>query len=268
MGALDAGAWSEAFPWLVETGKSSRLRVLLAEAERAHRESARMMRSLGKVDLARRAERFAARARFDLDEPEAARGLYSLGRDLREARGPGPLLGRALEAALSVSGADRGNIQILSPVTGSLRIAAHYGFGAEFLEYFAQVDDRGSACGRAARERAQIIIADVDLDPGFAPHRDIAAASGFRAVQSTPLVDLSGRMVGVVSTHYGRPFRPSDRDLRILNRIGELVGEAVTSRRAATPGTGDRDWPLPAGRGTLPWPAPGSADGDGRGMAI
>jgi hypothetical protein len=268
MDAVDVGAWSEAFPWLVETGKSRRLRALLAEAERAHRESARLMRSLGKIDLARRAERFAARVRFDLDEPKAARGLYSLGRDLREAHGPGSLLGRALEAALSVSAADRGNIQILSPVTGSLRIVAQYGFGTEFLEYFAQVDDRGSACGRAARERAQIVIADVHLDPGFAPHRGIAAASGFRAVQSTPLVDLSGRMVGVVSTHYGRPYRPSDRDLRILNRIGELVGEAVTSHPAATPGIGDPNWPLPAGIGTVPWPAPGSEDNNGRGMAV
>jgi GAF domain-containing protein len=191
-----------------------------------------MMRGLGKVDLARRAERFAARARFDLDEPAAARVLYALARNLREAHGPGSLLGRALDAALSASGAERGNIQILDPATGSLRIAAQYGFGAEFIEYFAVVDDRGSACGRAVRERAQIVIADVSLDPGFEAHRGIAAASGFRAVQSTPLVDSSGQMVGVVSTHYPKPFRPSDRDLLILNRIGELVGEAVSSRPA------------------------------------
>jgi GAF domain-containing protein len=199
------------------------------------------MRSLGKIDLARRAERFAARVRFDLDEPEAARGLYTLARNLREARETGSLLERALDAALAASGAERGNIQMLNPATRSLRIVTHYGFSAEFLEYFAVADDRGSACGRSARERAQIVIADVSLDPGFAPHRDIAAASGFRAVQSTPLVDLSGRMVGVVSTHYAQPFRPSDRDLLILNRIGELVGEAVSSHPAAsaTPGDGN-----------------------------
>jgi hypothetical protein len=229
MGAVGAEAWSEAFPWLAETGRSRRLRVLLAEAEHAHRQSACLMRGLGKADLARRAERFAARVRFELDEPEAARWLYTLARDLREAHGTGSLLDRALDAALSVSGADRGNIQILDPATGSLKIVAQSGFGAEFLEYFAVVDDRGSACGRAAREHTQIVIADVSLDPGFAAHRDIAAASGFRAVQSTPLVDLSGRLAGVVSTHYGQPFRPSDRDLLILNRIGDLVGEAMTS---------------------------------------
>jgi hypothetical protein len=239
---VGAEAWSEAFPWLAETGRSPRLQALLVEAERAHRQSARLMRGLGKVDLARRAERFAARVRFDLDEPEAARGLYTLARNLREADGTGPLLDRALAAVLSASGAERGNIQLLNPATRSLRIVTHCGFSAEFLEYFAVANDRGSACGRAARERAQVVIADVSLDPGFAPHRDIAAASGFRAVQSTPLVDLSGQMVGVVSTHYARPFRPSDRDLLILNRIGELVGQAVTSRPAATPGDGNPNW--------------------------
>jgi hypothetical protein len=236
MGALGADAWSDAFPWLEETGRSRRLRALLAEAESLHRQSARVMRDLGKVDLALRAERYAARARFDLDEPEAARWLYALAKNLREARGSGVLLSRALDEVLAVSGANRGNVQILNPATGSLRIVAQHGFAAEFLEYFAVVDDRGSACGRAASTRAQIVIPDVSLDPGFAAHRDIAAASGFRAVQSTPLIDLSGRMVGVVSTHYPRPFQPPDRDLRILSRIGELIGEVLTSQPTAARG--------------------------------
>jgi hypothetical protein len=240
MGTPGVETWSQVFPWLAETGKSWRLRELLEEAEFAHRESARVMRGRGKEDLARRAERFAERARFDLDDPEAAQRLYALTRDLREARWPGSLLDRALGAALCFSGADRGNIQLRHPVTGSLRIVAQLGFGTEFLEYFAVVEDDGSACGRAARQRAQIVITDVSTDPGFAPHRDIAAASGFRAVQSTPLVDGTGRLVGVVSTHYARPFRPSNRDLRILSRLGELVGEAVASHPGAAQGDGDR----------------------------
>jgi GAF domain-containing protein len=116
------------------------------------------------------------------------------------------------------------------PETGSLTIAAQYGFGAEFLDYFAVVDDAGTACGRAAANRAQIVIADVGADPCFEPHRDMAAASGFRAVQSTPLLDLAGRLVGVISTHYPRPYQPSGRDLMILKRYGELVGETMATR--------------------------------------
>jgi GAF domain-containing protein len=132
-----------------------------------------------------------------------------------------------LADALSMLRADRGNVQIVDPVSGSLRIAAQAGFSDEFLEYFAVVDDDGSACGRAARRLTQIVIADVTTDPRFAPHLEIAAASGFRAVQSTPLVDRRGDLVGVLSTHYPCPYRPPERDLEVMNRFGELIGQAI-----------------------------------------
>jgi GAF domain-containing protein len=136
------------------------------------------------------------------------------------------VLDDALEDALSMMQADRGNVQIVDPVSGSLRIAAQAGFDDEFLEYFAIVNDDASACGRAARQLAQTVIADVKTDSSFAPHRGIAAASGFRAVHSTPLVDLGGHLVGVLSTHYPSPYRPPDRDLQLMKRFGQLVGEA------------------------------------------
>jgi GAF domain-containing protein len=106
---------------------------------------------------------------------------------------------------------------------------------AEFLEYFAVVDDDHAACGRAARTGAQAVIVDVDTDPGFAPHRGIAAATGFRSVQSTPLVDYSGRLIGMVSTHFRRPHRPPDRDLQILQGYGDVAGEAIAGHLGAIP---------------------------------
>jgi GAF domain-containing protein len=71
----------------------------------------------------------------------------------------------------------------------------------------------------------------VSTDKRFGPHRGIAAASGFRAVQSTPLVDKNGHLVGVVSTHYPDPHAPSSRDLRIIRRYADLVGQLLSSRR-------------------------------------
>jgi len=38
-----------------------------------------------------------------------------------------------------------------------------------------------------------MVIADVNIDSGFAQHRDIAAASRFRAVQSAPLIHTARR---------------------------------------------------------------------------
>jgi hypothetical protein len=214
----------------VRTGQDWKLRRLLEEAETIHRAAAARLRALGRDDQARRAEQFAAWVRLDLDEPQAARRLYSATRALREVPRLGLLLSKILEGALTLAGADRGNVQVLDPATGSLRIAAQCGFGAEFLEYFAVVDDGRSACGRAARERAQTVIVDVDIDAWFAPHRDIAAAAAFRAVRSTPLIDPGGHLLGVVSTHYPRPCSPSARDLEIMKRYGELAGQVMAAQ--------------------------------------
>ncbi len=101
------------------------------------------------------------------------------------------------------------------------------------MSTFAVVDDDRSACGRAARNGAQRVITDVIADPGFKPHRDVAAASGFRAVQSTPLVDEAGRVVGVISTHYPRPYEPPARDMLIIKRYADLVGQILGSAQAA-----------------------------------
>jgi GAF domain-containing protein len=208
---------------------------MLEEAEALHRSSASRMREFGREDLAQQAEQFAAWVRFDLDEPRAARRLYTVTKNLRETSQLGLLLSGVLEGALELASADRGNVQILDPVTGSLRIVAQHGFGAEFLDYFAVVDDTRSACGRAASERTQTVIVDVSKDPGFAPHRPVAAASAFRAVQSTPLTERTGRVLGVVSTHYPRPYCPPARDLAIMKRYGQLVGQIMTNLRTSKP---------------------------------
>jgi GAF domain-containing protein len=138
------------------------------------------------------------------------------------------VIDEGLEDALSVLRADRGNVQLVDPISGSLRIAAQAGFSDEFLEYFAVVnDDGGSACSIAARQHRQTVIADVNADPRYAPHRDIAAASGYRAVQSTPLVDARGHLLGMLSTHYPYPYRPPDEALEVMKRLGELMGQAI-----------------------------------------
>ena len=151
------------------------------------------------------------------------------------------LLPRVLDGALALTGADFGNIQLLDPVTGSLRIVTQSGFSSEFLEYFAVVDDTYSACGRAAQAGAQAVIADVTADPGFAPHRDIAAASGFRAVQSTPLADYAGRLIGMVSTHFRHPYRPPARDLKIMELYADFACEAVARNLGVPAGDGPGD---------------------------
>jgi GAF domain-containing protein len=142
------------------------------------------------------------------------------------------VLYEVLDATIELQGADFGNIQLYDRETRTLGIVAQRGFRKEFLDYFARVDaGDGSACGAALKQRSRKIIEDVNLDPDFEPHRHIAASAGFRAVQSTPLVDHSrGEPVGMLSTHFPSPGRPSDRDLRLTDLCAHLAGDVIARR--------------------------------------
>ena len=83
----------------------------------------------------------------------------------------------------------------------------------------------------APRHGAQLVISDVTTDPGFGPHREIAAASGFRAVQSTPLIDEAGRLVGV-----DHPLSASSRSLG----SGPADHQALCRSRQPGPGSQGR----------------------------
>ena len=217
----------------------------LARAQAAYHDGTARLAPVSADRLARRVEHFASSVQFVLDHPDAARHLHDLTRDLRTVPQLGILLPQVLQGAMALVGGDFGNIQIVDPATGSLRLVTQAGFGPEFLDYFAVVDDGTTVCGRAARQGAQTAVADVRADPGFTPHREIAAAAGFRAVQSTPLTDYAGRLIGMVSTHFQRPHRPSDRDLRIMELYADFAGEALTRHLGRPSGDGPAD---PVGR--------------------
>ena len=133
-----------------------------------------------------------------------------------------------LENAIATCGADFGNIQLLNPQRKALEIVVHRGFKADFLNHFRSVRvDEGSACARAMTCGARVVIEDVELDPGFEPHRKVAAAAGYRAVQSTPLKTHDGSIVGMLSTHFRRPHRVSERDQRLLDLYARHAADLI-----------------------------------------
>lgn len=124
-------------------------------------------------------------------------------------------LEQMLDAGIELLGADMGSIRLLNPARQVLEIAVQRGLGPDFLESFHEVsaaDDR--AFGRSLRMRERILIEDMEADPDFAPCRSIAAAAGYRAVQSTPLLARDGQPAGMFSTFFRKPHRPSGDELR------------------------------------------------------
>jgi GAF domain-containing protein len=204
---------------------------ILRRVAGAQRSSAMMLRNNGRERAARTAERAALRIRLTLDEPKAAQRMLSAARLVRETPQGELRMKRALNGAMALLGARKGNIQLADDGSKELRIAVQDGFGEEFLRHFALVADDSSACGRAVSLHAQVVVGDVDADDGFEPHRRIAAASGFRAVQSTPLVGRDGGLVGILSTHFQEPHHPTARDLLLIGWYADEIGAAVAAAR-------------------------------------
>jgi GAF domain-containing protein len=139
------------------------------------------------------------------------------------------LLEEVLSAAIEVTHADFGNIQLLNPETETLRIVAHSGFTPKFLEYFDEVHIGEAACGTAMKTRQQILVEDVTNSPVFRDAKtiEVILEAGIRGVQSTPLTSRSGEFVGMISTHYRVPWLPSERELRMLDTIARLAADFI-----------------------------------------
>jgi GAF domain-containing protein len=224
-----------------EAGASlpARLQATLERMAAAQRSSAAKLRWRGYETAARQAERAAARIHLWLTQPTATSRMFALSRQFSAAADTDALLGHAIEGAIELMGADFGNVQTCNGTGSTLRIAASRGLTDEFLEYFEVVDDPSSACGRALQQGSQSVIVDVRRDAAFTPHRAIAAASGFRAVQSTPIIDQAGRTRGVISTHFCRAHCPSSHDLLLLDwyadRLAEGLAPTTEPERLDTP---------------------------------
>jgi GAF domain-containing protein len=191
--------------------------------------SSTWLRGVGRVEEAERATRWASWQRMAAESPGLVRPLFDAVTDAAALDDDDAFLERALEGAISMVEADFGNIQLVDE-DGSLRIAAQLGFDEDFLDHFARVSGDSSACGRAASSHAQTVIPDVQRDADFAPHRKIAAASGFRAVSSTPLIGAGGRLLGVVSTHYRTPRRASRQELMLADWYADRIASALLER--------------------------------------
>jgi PAS domain S-box-containing protein len=166
-----------------------------------------------------------ARLRAEL---EAMTCLHALSTRLLTATDLRTALEDVLEGAVRTSRADFGNIQLFNPQITALEIIAQRGFQQDFLDYFRTVRvDEGSACARAMQSGERIIVEDVELDPSYEPHRCIAAAAGYRAVQSTPLKSRSGSVLGMLSTHCRQPHCPSERDQRFLDLYARHAADFI-----------------------------------------
>lgn len=137
-----------------------------------------------------------------------------------------------LKTSISVTETDFGNIQLFDSSDRTLRIIRHSGFNEEFLDFFRIVRGTGCGCGAALSRMSRVVVPDVSSDPIFQHQRsqEVMLRANSYACQSTPLVDSSGRLLGMISTHCRQPREFSDRELQDLDLVTEYFVAKMEKR--------------------------------------
>ena len=141
------------------------------------------------------------------------------------------LYARVLDAAIELMSADMGSMQTFHPERGELRLLAVKGeFHPEAAALWERVN-RASAttCGMALLLGHRVIVPDIESSDFMAGTADLDALrrSSIRAAQSTPLVSRSGRLLGMISTHWREPHQPTARALRSLDVLARQAADLI-----------------------------------------
>jgi signal transduction histidine kinase/ActR/RegA family two-component response regulator len=161
--------------------------------------------------------------------------LQRISAELLDERNVNALYEKLVDAAMAIMRSDFGSMQVLHPQPAELQVLAARGFTPQARQFWERVNaNSGSACAAALRSQQRVIVSDVIGSEIVGPaDRETYLQTGIRAVQSTPLLTRSGRMVGVISTHWREPHSPSERSLRLLDILARQAADLIERLRAA-----------------------------------
>src|SRR5690349_10699632 len=137
---------------------------------------------------------------------------------------------RILDAAVELMSSDMASMQELHPERNELRLLAWRGFHPQSARFWEWVQcDSGSTCAAALSAGGRIIVSNIETSGLIvgSPDADEYRRSGIRACQSTPLVSRSGRLLGMISTHWRIPHQPSERALRSLDVLARQAADLI-----------------------------------------
>ena len=174
----------------------------------------------------------------DLRQAEAdARLLQMLGSELIGDAGEATLYQKVVEGAARLMRSPFASLQAMEalPAGGSeLRLLAFRGFSPHAARGWQRVrTDSPTVCAEALRTRQRAVVPDVGACAALKGKDALRAFReiGIVAVQSTPLVTRTGRMVGMLSTQWSQVHVPPERDLRNLDILARQAADLIERKR-------------------------------------
>ena len=186
------------------------------------------------TDEAQRAETSVRDSRRQLQlELSATQQLQEISTKLIAEGDDRLLYEQILDAAVTIMRSQFASIQLLDDeqgTSGALRLLAHRGFDPEAARFWEWVrpNSKGT-CASVLGTCQRHIVSDVQQCAFMAGSEDLQTflRLGIRAVQSTPLVSRSGRLLGMLSTHWKNPHQPADFDLHLLDVLARQASDFV-----------------------------------------
>jgi signal transduction histidine kinase len=203
-----------------------RTRLLTHSIDALQQESAKRRRT--------KAALHATEARL-ADELYAMHRLYELHARLATESDLQVALDLILSTACEFTRTDRGCVQLLGADGASLEIVAQRGHAPDSA-FIRQFRRQGLAQGDHVTrvDRRRLLIEDARDFPGLAGSADGAAAlaDGILAAQSTPMVSRKGEAVGLLSTQFRAPYRPTAEELRLVDLLAWTAADFVERHQA------------------------------------
>jgi PAS domain S-box-containing protein len=142
---------------------------------------------------------------------------------------------KVVHAAMAIMRSDFASMQLFHPERGELQLLAYRGFNAAAAAFWEWVRPASSStCGVALATRRRAIVADIELSDFLKGSEDLETCrhTGVRAVQSTPLISRTGRLLGMISTHWRNAHHPIEHDLRLLDVLARQAADLIERTEA------------------------------------
>ncbi len=134
-------------------------------------------------------------------------------------------------AAMSITNAQAGCLQLLDAGARELVLLANHGFQPAMVHRLSRVNATSPlSCGQALTTNRPAVV-DYDTPGQTDPDLRLFAEGGIRSAQSTPLITRAGRTVGMLCTKWAEPQRrPSERETRFLDLLARQAAEFIERR--------------------------------------
>jgi signal transduction histidine kinase/ActR/RegA family two-component response regulator len=162
-----------------------------------------------------------------------ARSLHEVSVELIAEHDDQALHTKIIDTACAIMHSQYASLQMLHGQS-RLQLLAHRGFSTSAAAGWKWVDaSHQTACGQALNAKRRVIYPDVRLmTDTLGP--DLLAVyeeTGIVAIQTTPLQSRTGRVVGMLSTHWSYAHDPSEHELRLIDILARIAADLIERRQ-------------------------------------